>query len=146
MTDANDILKLYADLHKDVPETRPKHEKRGPLVIYDDTYGNWIPCWENEFMDERGPYANEAVALCRCAALSFVVRSPKIIYMPKVPLPNEEAHFFRCSRVVSDTIAWMDKGADDDAELIRICHEIKSCKEAGEALFGAIHAAKGKTK
>lgn len=119
-----DILKLYSELHAELPETKCE-----------------LPCVDG--LDPSSPFYPACVALCRCAALSFVVRSPKIIHMPKEPLPNEEAHFFRCTRVVSDTIAWMDKGADDDAELIRICREIKSCKEAGEALFGAIHAAKG---
>lgn len=124
-----DTLKLYAALHADVPETKPERGDWIAQAVYHDAVpAEWLTA---------------TIALCRCAALSFVVRSPKIIRMPKEPLPNEEAHFFRCSRVVSDTIAWMDKGADDDAELIRICREIKSCKEAGEALFGAIHAAKG---
>lgn len=123
---SNGVLKEYAKLHAEVPETQPKHEKRGPLAIYDDTYGNWRPCWERDFADERYPYNDEAIALCRCAALSFVAKAPNAIRMAKEPTPAEEAYFFRCSKVITDTMVWMDNGADSDLELIRICREIRT--------------------
>lgn len=125
MTDADDILKLYADLHKDVPETQPKHEKRGPLAIYDDTYGNWRPCWERDDADERYPYDDEAIALCRCAALSWAFTTVKN-FGEDPPTPKGMHDHWEALNDWCD-----DTGASDDSRLIDICK--------------AIHAAKGET-
>lgn len=110
MTDA-DTLKLYAVLHADVPETQPKHEKRGPLAIYDDTYGNWRPCWERDDADERYPYDDEALALCRCAALEWACK-------------NTDWYETRGDEFRD----WLESGASDDTRLIDVCRAIHAAK------------------
>ena len=68
-----DTLKLYATLHADVPETRPKAKSsKDYLAEYSPNVWKWTDdygAWSHTTYDN---YA--AASLCRCAALEWACR------------------------------------------------------------------------
>lgn len=122
----NEIMRAYAALHAAIPETRYvrtyKDDLPEPLVIYDDTYGNWrADVWKDALQkDDRSSYTCEAIALCRCAALTWA----------GLAVRHGGNQFFGAEHVTaigacqSRLLFWVMDGASDDLYLISICKRI----------------------